>query len=371
MPESLDLQVLATALEEAGRPWEQDVTDMTAMTEDERRVRFGFTPPTDEPSLEDAAAEFEQKEAAGALESMQASVAADNIGAPTQYDLRNVGGTDYTSPVWNQGGCGSCVSFGVSAVLETTYARSHSNQKIDLSEAHLFYCHAASEGRTCANGWWPENAIKKARDIGVTTEPHFPYVDSQQSCNLQWAWSMDLAKAVGYVKCDTPAKMKDWISTRGSITGCFNVYQDFFSYRSGVYRHVTGGLAGGHCVEIIGYDDAQRCWICKNSWGQNWGEGGYFRIAYGQCNIENYSGPWGVTGVTFSTWRRDVHVRGLWSNSSADNAHVYFDTVGWRRLGDSGTEQNHSMLTQCAAAKTANRKVDIWDDNGTVKQLYA
>ena len=49
----------------------------------------------------------------------------------------------------------------------------------------------------------------------------------------------------------------------------------------------------GHFVEIIGFDDAQQCWICKNSFGTDWGEtvdfkpytpgagdGGYFRISY-------------------------------------------------------------------------------------------
>ena len=36
---------------------------------------------------------------------------------------------------------------------------------------------------------------------------------------------------------------------------------------------------------MIGYDDTQNCWICKNSWGTGWGEDGYFKIAYGQCGM--------------------------------------------------------------------------------------
>ena len=31
---------------------------------------------------------------------------------------------------------------------------------------------------------------------------------------------------------------------------------------------------------VVGYDDAQQCFIVKNSWGSNWGEAGYFRISY-------------------------------------------------------------------------------------------
>jgi len=60
-------------------------------------------------------------------------------------------------------------------------------------------------------------------------------------------------------------------------------------------RHVSGPDGGLHCVEVIGYSEAEQCWICKNSWGAGWGEGGFFRIAYGQCAID--SGALGVEGV--------------------------------------------------------------------------
>jgi cathepsin B len=61
----------------------------------------------------------------------------------------------------------------------------------------------------------------------------------------------------------------------------FEVYHDFFSYKTGVYHHVTGDLEGGHAVKILGWgtaDDGTNYWICANSWGSNWGEDGFFRI---------------------------------------------------------------------------------------------
>ena len=77
-----------------------------------------------------------------------------------------------------------------------------------------------------------------------------------QNCSgLDANWQADMAKVVGYQKLTSPADMKNWLATHGSISGCFVVYQDFFSYSSGVYRHVSGEAAGGHCVEIIGYDE--------------------------------------------------------------------------------------------------------------------
>ena len=53
-----------------------------------------------------------------------------------------------------------------------------------------------------------------------------------------------------------------------------------------ITRRPPGEYVGGHCVCIIGYDDAQKCWIAKNSWGKGWGEQGFFRIGYGECGID-------------------------------------------------------------------------------------
>jgi sugar lactone lactonase YvrE len=62
------------------------------------------------------------------------------------------------------------------------------------------------------------------------------------------------------------------------------VYTDFFSYNGGIYSYVSGILEGGHSVLLIGYNDAAQYFVAKNSWGTNWGEGGFFRIAYNQVS---------------------------------------------------------------------------------------
>ncbi|MFP3952058.1 MAG: C1 family peptidase, partial [Candidatus Bathyarchaeia archaeon] len=72
----------------------------------------------------------------------------------------------------------------------------------------------------------------------------------------------------------------------GPVVAAFSVYTDFYNYESGIYRHTSGDYMGGHCVTIVGYNDVDGYWICKNSWGVDWGEEGYFRIAYGECGIE-------------------------------------------------------------------------------------
>jgi C1A family cysteine protease len=64
------------------------------------------------------------------------------------------------------------------------------------------------------------------------------------------------------------------------------VFEDFFAYADGIYSHVAGDQVAAHAVCVVGYDDDDKCWIVKNSWGPAFGEEGYFRLAYGQCGLD-------------------------------------------------------------------------------------
>jgi hypothetical protein len=76
--------------------------------------------------------------------------------------------------------------------------------------------------------------------------------------------------------------LKNALLTYGPLVTTMNVYSDFYSYAGGVYSYVSGSYQGGHAIEIIGYDDTNRCFIVKNSWGTGWGESGFFRIDYNE-----------------------------------------------------------------------------------------
>ena len=41
--------------------------------------------------------------------------------------------------------------------------------------------------------------------------------------------------------------------TNGPVEAAFQVYQDFYAYRKGVYEHLSGSLVGGHAVKVVGY----------------------------------------------------------------------------------------------------------------------
>jgi C1A family cysteine protease len=71
------------------------------------------------------------------------------------------------------------------------------------------------------------------------------------------------------------------------------VYEDFIFYKGGVYKHVTGEQLGGHAITLVGWDDQDQAWIVRNSWGEGWGEEGYFRIAYSDSSgVGNQT--WGI-----------------------------------------------------------------------------
>ncbi len=365
---SLDLGALRSALAKEPEAWSMAMTPMTALTENERRLRLGVppTPGLDTAHLEDDR-EVHRAAAIGAR--------ADAVGAPAAFDLRNVSGANYVTAVRDQGGCGSCVAFGTAAALEgvARYSRRTPALQVDLSEAHLFYVYGRAAGATCGTGWWPDQAYNAARDSGVTFEDYYPYTAGDQDGNtrINADWRNRLAKVTTWQMLSGNASaMKQYISTYGAISACLDVYQDFFSYGSGVYRHVTGAYAGGHCVALVGYSDTDRCWIAKNSWGAGWGDGGFVRIGYGECRIESYQ-TCGAQGVNLRWWNPDQTIAGLWSNEADGNVWAYGSDRGWLKLDSGAVATNAAMLAELSASKAAGKKVGLFEDNGSVQQIYA
>ncbi len=86
------------------------------------------------------------------------------------------------------------------------------------------------------------------------------------------------------------AAIQTEIMTNGPVEAAFTVYQDFITYTSGVYKHVSGSEVGGHAVKILGWgvDSGTNYWLVANSWNPYWGNNGYFWILRGvdECGIE-------------------------------------------------------------------------------------
>jgi cathepsin B len=89
----------------------------------------------------------------------------------------------------------------------------------------------------------------------------------------------------------SPEEIMAAIQQGGPVAAAFTVYSDFEAYKSGVYTHTSGQALGGHAVKIVGWgeDNGTDYWLVANSWNEDWGEKGLFRIKKGndECGIES------------------------------------------------------------------------------------
>ncbi|KAK6021324.1 papain family cysteine protease [Ostertagia ostertagi] len=80
------------------------------------------------------------------------------------------------------------------------------------------------------------------------------------------------------------------IMKNGPVVAGFIVYEDFAHYKSGIYKHTAGRMTGGHAVKIIGWgkEKGTPYWLIANSWHDDWGEKGFYRMIRGinNCRIE-------------------------------------------------------------------------------------
>jgi len=200
--------------------------------------------------------------------------------------------TDWTkkgvvTSVKNQGGCGSCWAFSSSGALEGGKALANKGL-VDLSPQHIIDC----GGIGGCGGGDPNNAIKWG-STHVASWNDYPYVGQQQGCrsaNSQVSCTGFEASTNG--NDDSAA---DLISG-GPASICFNVINDFFNYKGGVFGENCEHKCT-HAVLAVGYaencnNSGKNCYIIKNSWGSGWGTGGYFLIERGSnmCGIADYLG---------------------------------------------------------------------------------
>ena len=268
---------------------------------------------------------------------------------PSKWDWRHAeyNGTtgDWTTGIRNQRNCGSCWVFPAIAALETVYniQKGDPDIDLDLSEQMIVSCGSICRPPLdgCCGGFITE-ALNFLKKIGTVTETCFPYrgVDYQgrdyQDCRNGGSshapvrcedkcsnWTSEIIKIEDWkaLKPLDPDSIKNAIFRYGPVTATLEVYLDFYSYSGGIYKQKSKKFVGLHAVLIVGYDDEQKCWICKNSWGQRWGEpnpydpsskGGWFRIKYGECSIED----WGT-----------AYIVGLKKPRSYNNLPIIFESL--------------------------------------------
>ncbi len=245
---------------------------------------------------------------------------------PSAFDLREKG---LVSPVKNQGSYGTCWAFAAMNSLETNeiFRDTHT----DFSEwymAHYLYQGQAAYPYTNEEGFLMEGGLL-SQVIGMLTNWIGPV---KESFCPYGGDAPDLSRSVSQLQKEAAVHVTDFHyfpltpgekgysaqeqQMKQSIYEGHSLYFDtsyalldnsnFFSWTNhclyvpeNVWEYDENAEISAHAVCIVGWDDAfpasafpftpgrDGAWLVKNSWGESWGEGGYFWISYDDPHISN------------------------------------------------------------------------------------
>jgi C1A family cysteine protease len=192
----------------------------------------------------------------------------------------------YTTPVKDQGYCGSCWAFSATEQIESDYMRKTGDEVI-LSAQQITSCTSYVFGGGC-NGGFTENAFDYAKG-GVEKDSDYPYTSGKAGVTgtCQSDSSKYVVKTKGYTNVASGAKdestMAAYVQSTGPLSICVDA-SSWSSYTGGILS--TCGNSVDHCVQAVGIDTTQGYWKVRNSWGTSWGESGFIRLAYGDNTCE-------------------------------------------------------------------------------------
>jgi C1A family cysteine protease len=204
-------------------------------------------------------------------------------GLPTSVDLRSE-----CPPIYDQGQLGCCTGNGIAGAIQFDQ-RKQANPQFTPSRLFIYYNERVMEGTVPQDsGAQVRDGIKSVATLGAPPEPDWPYDISKFSIKPP-------ATAYSDAKQDLVSSYARVAQNLQQMQGClaegypfvfgFTVYESFESQQvadSGVVPMPSSGetVVGGHCVVAVGYDDTQRTFIIRNSWGTDWGMKGYCTMPY-------------------------------------------------------------------------------------------
>lgn len=259
---------------------------------------------------------------------------------PARFDLREEG---RVSPVKDQAQWATCWAFAALSAVESSLLP---DTDLPLSVDHLTYHHGfMTEGNV--GGDYNMALAYMTSWRGPVTEAEDPYGDEYSPEDLPEAVHVQDAVILGEQL--NIARLKNLLYENGAVESAIYAQQDLEAM-SGFYDPVnaayyySGDEVCNHDIDIIGWDDyypkenfpeqpeGDGAFLCQNSWGEYFGDGGYFYISYYDVNIGRY-------GVAYT---------GVESTDNYD--HIYqYDPLGW--TGAIGYGQPEALF---AAAYTAD-----------------
>jgi hypothetical protein len=218
-----------------------------------------------------------------------------SVNVPSEKDWRN---TSAVTSVKYQGKCGSCYAFSAIGAIEGQYFLK-TGKSLSLSVQQVVDC--STENYGCKGGL-PSDVFKYiAANPGLATEDSYFYRGFPENC------SIDKKNAETFVEGyellpESEEALMEAVANVGPISVGIYVSKSFLHYGGGIYDEPDCNGKLNHAVLVVGYgsENGSDYWIVKNSWGKDWGEKGFIRMARNkgnQCGIASVATyPTGVRG---------------------------------------------------------------------------
>ena len=204
--------------------------------------------------------------------------------------------------VWDQEQENSCVGHGVSAIW------SYSASSPFMPARNFIYYNARdAEGDTGSdNGATVRDGVAALVRLGVCSEDAWIYQASDVTARpYPGCYRAALPQAggtyhpVGNDSGATIDEICDQLAGGEPIVFGISVFQSFETEqvaKTGIVPmpHPGEKDLGGHCIVMVGYDDARQSIECRNSWGPDWGDHGYFWLPYAYASSPSFADDYWV-----------------------------------------------------------------------------
>ena len=207
--------------------------------------------------------------------------------------------------VYDQGHLGSCTANAIAAAMEFDQIRQKQTPATP-SRLFIYYNERNMEHHIQTDsGAQIRDGIKSVVKLGACPETMWPYDDTAPqtegdpcpTCKFAQQPSPECYtealkhQALNYSRISHAlALMKGCLASGFPFVYGFTVYENFpFDTKTGEIPMPTGSVIGGHAILAVGYDDSKQTFIFRNSWGPNWGCGGYGFMPYAYLTDSNLS----------------------------------------------------------------------------------
>lgn len=220
-----------------------------------------------------------------------------NTRLPVQYNIMATNGLYSRLPIFDQGYLGSCVSNALSFVYSLLEYKQGNYVFITPSRLFIYYNGRVLENTIqIDNGLEIYDGISTMKTNGVCDEKIWPYIISKfalkPSVNCYQKATGCRILSLSPI-AQTLVALQTAISSRLPIVIGIDVYESFENPsvdKTGIIpmpNTNTETLLGGHCVVLIAYNNANKLFTFRNSWGKNWGAGGNGFIPYAYITNPN------------------------------------------------------------------------------------